>query len=274
MLVALQASSESSNSALGNGTELHHRRVPFCSRPSCAARRVAVVEQCGSTLLIQAKPLSGLVMQCDLQCVLSGSFAGEAREAHAKAVSTSSLVGGEELFRGALAMRCSSVEQSGQNDARRFHRWLEHGSTAYLQCVLSSSHAAAARQAHAKAASTSCLVAVKSSAAELSHCLAAPLSNQARTMPAACTAGLSTAARPICSRFYPIATMVQRGKLTQRRQAHAVSWEVKSSSAEPSQCVAAPLSNQARMMPAAFTAGLSTAARPICSRFYPVATLA
>ena len=27
VLVALQASSESSNSALGNGTELHHRRV-------------------------------------------------------------------------------------------------------------------------------------------------------------------------------------------------------------------------------------------------------
>ena len=33
---------------------------------------------------------------------------------------------------------------------------------------------------------------------------------------------------------------------------------------------AAPLSNQAKTMPAAFTAGLSTAAGPTCSRFYPV----
>ena len=96
-----------------------------------------MVEQCGSTLLIQAKLLSGMVMQCDLQCVLSGSFAGEASEAHAKAVRTSSLVGGEELFRGALPSCCSSVEQAGQNDARRLHRWLEHGSRVHLQCVLS-----------------------------------------------------------------------------------------------------------------------------------------
>ena len=40
---------------------------------------------------------------------------------------------------------CSSVEQSGQIDARCLHRWLEHGSTVRLQQVLSSSHAAAAR---------------------------------------------------------------------------------------------------------------------------------
>ena len=51
--------------------------------------------------------------------------------------------------------RCSCVEQSGHSDARRLHRWLEHGSKAHLQCVLSCSFAGAARQAHAKAASTS-----------------------------------------------------------------------------------------------------------------------
>ena len=59
-------------------------------------------------------------------------------------------------------MHCSSVEQSGQNDARRFHRWLEHGRKAHLQQILSSSHAGAARQAHAKAASVCSLVAVTS----------------------------------------------------------------------------------------------------------------
>ena len=74
-----------------------------------------------------------------LQCVLSSSFAGAARQAHAKAVSTSSGMDGEELFRGALASCCSSVEQAGQNDARRLHRWLEHGSKAHLQRVLSRS---------------------------------------------------------------------------------------------------------------------------------------
>ena len=94
---------------------------------------------------------------------------------------------------------CSSVEQSGQNDAHRLHRWLEHGSKAHLQRILSGRFAAASRQAHAKAASTSSLVAVKSSAAEPSHCVAAALSNQARTMPAAFTAGLSTAGRSTCS---------------------------------------------------------------------------
>ena len=73
-----------------------------------------------------------------LQRILSGRFAGASRQAHAKAASTSSLVGGEELFRGDLAMRCSSVEQSGQNDARRLYRWLEHGSKAHLQQALSS----------------------------------------------------------------------------------------------------------------------------------------
>ena len=73
-----------------------------------------------------------------LQQILSSSHAGVARQAHAKAASACSLMGGEELFRGALAMRCSSVEQSGQNDARRLYRWLEHGSKAHLQQVLSS----------------------------------------------------------------------------------------------------------------------------------------
>ena len=53
---------------------------------------------------------------------------------------------------------------------------------------------------------------------------AAPLSSQARTMPAAFTAGLSTAARPICSGFYPVDSLPLRGKRTQRRQAQAVSW--------------------------------------------------
>ena len=56
-------------------------------------------------------------------------------------------------------MRCSSVEQSGQNDARRLYRWLEHGSMTHVQQALSSSHAASARQAHAKAVSS-----------ERSHC--------------------------------------------------------------------------------------------------------
>ena len=93
-----------------------------------------------------------------LQQILSSSHAGVARQAHAKAASACSLVGGEELFRGALALRCSSVEQSGQNDARRLHRWLEHGSKAHLQCVLSGSFAGEAREAHAKAVSTSSLV--------------------------------------------------------------------------------------------------------------------
>ena len=112
-----------------------------------------------------------------------------------------------------------------------------------------------------------------SHAAEPSHRIAAPLSNQARTMPAASTAGLSTAAGPICSGFYPAATLAQRGKHTQRRQAQAVSWAVRRSSAEPSHRIAAPLSKQAITMPAASTASLSTAARPICSVFYPVASL-
>ena len=76
---AMAVSSGLAIADMGTTYQLQHRRVPFCSRPSCAARRVAVVEQCGSTLLIQAKPLSGMVMQCDLQCILSGSFAGEAR---------------------------------------------------------------------------------------------------------------------------------------------------------------------------------------------------
>ena len=107
-----------------------------------------------------------------------------------------------------------------------------------------------------------------------SHHVAAPSSKQSRTMPAASTAGLSTAARPICSVFYPVALLAQRGKRTQRRQAQTVSWAVKSSAAEPSHCVAAPLSKQARTMPAASTASLSTAARPICSVFYLVALLA
>ena len=93
-----------------------------------------------------------------LQQILSSSYDGTARQAHAKAASACSLVGGEELFRGALAMRCSSVEQSGQNDARRLYRWLEHGSKAHLQCVLSSSHAGVARRARAKAVSTSSLM--------------------------------------------------------------------------------------------------------------------
>ena len=147
---AIAVSSGLAIADMGTTYQLQHRHVPFWSRPSNEARRVAVVELCGSTLLIPAKPLSGMVMQCDLQCVLSGSFAGEAREAHAKAVSTSSLVGGEELFRGALSLHCSSVEQAGQNGARRLHRWLEHGSKAHLQQILSSSHAGVARQAHAK----------------------------------------------------------------------------------------------------------------------------
>ena len=41
VLVALQASSESSDCALGNGTELHHRRVLTASRLSAAESRVA-----------------------------------------------------------------------------------------------------------------------------------------------------------------------------------------------------------------------------------------
>ena len=54
-----------------------------------------------------------------------------------------------------IASRCGSVEQSGQVGARCLYRSLEHGSKAHLQRTLSISHAGAARQAHAKAASTS-----------------------------------------------------------------------------------------------------------------------
>ena len=132
--------------------------------------------------------------------------------------------GGEELFRGALSMHCSSVEQSGQKETRRFHRWLEHGSKAHMQQILSGSFAGEAREAHAKAVSTSSLMGGEELCrGALSHHVVAPLSNQARAMPAATTAGLSTAARTICSGFYPIPSMAQRGKRTQRRQAQAAS---------------------------------------------------
>ena len=162
-----------------------------------------------------------------LQRILSSSHDVAATQAHTKAASTKlGTCMPPPVRRGARGTEScrSSVEQSGQNDARRLHRWLEHGSKAHLQRILSGRFAAASRQAHAKAASTSSLVAVKSSAAEPSHCVAAPLSNQARTMPAAFTAGLSTAARPICSGFYPVDSLPLRGKRTQRRQAQAVSW--------------------------------------------------
>ena len=46
---------------MGTTYQLQHRSVPFCSRPSYEARGVAVDEQCGSTLLIRVKPLSGMV---------------------------------------------------------------------------------------------------------------------------------------------------------------------------------------------------------------------
>ena len=46
-------------------------------------------------------------------------------------------MGGEELFRGDLASCCNSDEQAGHNDARRLHCWLEYGSRAHLQQVLS-----------------------------------------------------------------------------------------------------------------------------------------
>ena len=58
---AMAASSGLAIADLGTTYQLQHRLVPFCSRPSCAARCVAVVEQCGSTLLIRVKPLSGMV---------------------------------------------------------------------------------------------------------------------------------------------------------------------------------------------------------------------
>ena len=74
-----------------------------------------------------------------LQRILSNNVGGAARQAHVKAASTSSLMGGD--CRGALASCCSSVEQSGQNDARRHHRWLEHDSKDHLQRILSGSHA-------------------------------------------------------------------------------------------------------------------------------------
>ena len=48
---------------------------------------------------------------------------------------------------------------------------------------------------------------------------AAPLRKQARTMLAASTAGLSTAARPICSGFYPVDSLALRGNRTQRQSA-------------------------------------------------------
>ena len=112
---------------------------------------------------------------------------------------------------------CNSVEQSSQDEGRRLYRWLEHGSEAHLQRILSGRCAGALRQAHAKVASTSSLMGGdESSAAGPSHCVAAPLSNQARTKAAASTAGSSTAARPICSGFYPVDSLALQGSRTQR----------------------------------------------------------
>ena len=81
--------------------------------------------------------------KAQLQRILSGRFAGASRQVHAKAASTSSLMGGKELCRGALSLPCSSVEQSGENDDSRLHRWLEHGSKAQLQRILSGRFAGA-----------------------------------------------------------------------------------------------------------------------------------
>ena len=80
---------------MGTTYQLQHRRVPFWSRPSYEARRVAVVEQCGSTLLIRAKPLSGMVMMVEAVLVAlqassksSNSALGNGTELHHRRVLT------------------------------------------------------------------------------------------------------------------------------------------------------------------------------------------
>ena len=158
-----------------------------------------------------------------LQRILPSSRARAARQAYTKAASASSLMHGGPLCRRALASCCSSIEQTRQNDARRLRRWLEHGSKARLQRILCSSRAGAARQAHAKAVSTSSLMGGKELFSEPLHRDAAPLSKHARTMPAASVAGWSTVARLICNGFYPVAAPGQRGKRTHRLSAQAVS---------------------------------------------------
>ena len=55
---AMTVSSGLAIADMGTTYQLQHRRVPFCSRPSYEARRVAVVEQ---RLLIGAQSLSGMV---------------------------------------------------------------------------------------------------------------------------------------------------------------------------------------------------------------------
>ena len=70
--------------------------MPFWSRPSYEARRVAVVvEQCGSTLLIRAKPLSRMVRMVEAVLVAlqassesSNSALGNGTELHHRRVLT------------------------------------------------------------------------------------------------------------------------------------------------------------------------------------------
>ena len=199
---------------LEHGSEAHLQRILSSSRAR-AARQAYTKAASASSLMHGGQLCRGALASCcssieqtgqndarrlrrwlehgseaRLQRIVPSSRAGAARPAHAKAASTSSLMGGKELFCGALASCCSSIEQSGQNDARRLHRWLEHGSKAHLQRILSGRFAGASRQAHAKAASTSSLVGGE----ELCRgALALPCSSveqsQARTMPAASTAG-------------------------------------------------------------------------------------
>ena len=92
---AMAVSSGLAIADMGTTYQLQHRRVPFWSRPSCAARRVAVVEQCGSTLLIRAKPLSGMVRIVEAVLVAlqassesSNSALGNGTELHHRRVLT------------------------------------------------------------------------------------------------------------------------------------------------------------------------------------------
>ena len=92
---AMAVSSGLAIADMGTTYQLQHRRVPFWSRPSYEARRVAVVEQCGSTLLIRAKPLSMMVRMVEAVLVAlqassesSNSALGNGTELHHRRVLT------------------------------------------------------------------------------------------------------------------------------------------------------------------------------------------
>ena len=111
VVAAMAVSSGLAIADMGTTYQLQHRRVPFCSRPSYEASRVAVVEQCGSTLLIRAKPLSRMVRMVEVVLVVlqassesSDSALGNSTELHHRRVLT---LRGRELC-------CAWVTNAGQ----------------------------------------------------------------------------------------------------------------------------------------------------------------